>query len=86
MMITLRNEKLVQLLSSGEAPFEVHAELVTDSTTSSGYRWSSGKGPRMKLQSGTLCTGSIVVDTQRPVFLVMPWLKKSLFDEQDEGN
>ena len=86
MMTSLRNEKLVQSLSPGDAPFEVHADLATDSTTASGYRWSSGKGPRMKLQSGTLCTGSIVVDKQRPVVLVIPWLKKSLFGAQAEGN
>ena len=85
MMTSLRNKELVQTLSSGEARFEVHADLVADSTTASGYRWSSGKGPRMKLQSGTLCTGSIVVDEQRPVTLVIPWSKK-IFGEQAEGN
>ncbi len=67
MMTSLRNEKLVQSLSSGEAPFEVHADLLNDSTTTSGDRRQSGKGPRMKLQSGTLCTGSIVVNFPRPV-------------------
>jgi biotin carboxyl carrier protein len=86
MMRSLQNEKLVQSLSSEGAPFEIHADLISDSTTASGYRWSSGKGPPMKLQSGTLCTGSIIIEEQRPVNLVIPWLKKSLFGEQSGGS
>ncbi len=79
MMRSLQNEKLVQTLSAGGAPIEVHCELITDPATVSGYRWSSGKGPRMKLQSGTLCTGSIVVEEQAPVNLVIPYLEKNPF-------
>jgi HlyD family secretion protein len=86
MMRSLQNERLVQSLSSGGAPIEIHADLIADPATTSGYKWSSGKGPQMKLQSGTLCTGSIVVEEQPPVNLVIPWLKKSLFGEQAGGN
>ena len=86
MMRSLQNEKLVQALSAGGAPIEVHCELITDPATVSGYRWSSGKGPKMKLQSGTLCTGSIVVEEQPPVNLVIPYLKKSLFGNEAEGS
>ena len=86
MMRSLQNEKLVQALSAVGAPIEVHCELTADPATPSGYKWSSGKGPGIRLQSGTLCTGSIVVEEQPPVNLVIPYLKKSLLGNEAEGS
>jgi HlyD family secretion protein len=54
----------------------VHADLVVDPSTVSGYRWSSSKGPPLKIQSGTLATGNIEVATKRPIEMVIPLMRK----------
>lgn len=76
MMGALRNEQLVEtfIQSAGGAPIAVRAELITDSSTPSGYRWSSGKGPEVILTSGTQCTAAVITRTHRPIALVFPAL------------
>ena len=72
----LKNEKLVQGLSGSDAPYEVHADLIVDPSTASRYRWSSSKGPPLKIQSGTLATGAIEVSARRPIEMVVPLVRK----------
>lgn len=76
MMGDLRNEQLVDsfIQAAGGAPIAVRAELLTDPNTPSGYRWSSGKGPKVVLTSGTRCAGAVVTRSQRPIALVFPAL------------
>jgi HlyD family secretion protein len=72
----LGNEQLVQTLSRGGAPITVMMALYPSKETESGYVWSSGDGPPLELQSGTLCGVTVVVRRQAPVTLVLPFLKK----------
>jgi len=76
MMGALRNEQLVDafLAEAGGAPIAVRAELIKDSHTPSGLRWSSGLGPDVTLTSGTRCTGAVITRTHRPIALVFPAL------------
>lgn len=70
------DEHLVQgLLSEGSA-IEFVADLEEDPSTPSGFRWSSSQGPDVKLESGTLCQTSIVLERVRPISLLVPFLKK----------
>jgi HlyD family secretion protein len=78
MKVVLRNEELVKELSSKGAPIEVTALLTKDSTTKSGYRWSSSQGPPTGIFSGTQATASIVVDRKPPVEFVIPKIKEIL--------
>lgn len=78
MMRVLGNDGLVETLSATGAPFQVYAELIPDSDTESGYRWSSGTGPQLQIFSGTLCTGNVTVAKQRPISLVIPYVKGKL--------
>jgi biotin carboxyl carrier protein len=78
MMRMLQNEALVQALSKEGAPIEVYADLIPDPVTPSGYKWSSSKGPDIKLQTGTICLASVTVSKQRPISLLIPLLKKRL--------
>jgi HlyD family secretion protein len=73
----LKNDKLVSGLSGGDAPYEVHADLIVDPKTPSRYRWSSSTGPPLKIQSGTLAVGNIEVAAKRPIAMVLPWLRKT---------
>lgn len=78
MMRIFNNEKLVQQLAAGAAPIAVHADLIPSSTTPSGYKWSSARGPDTEVESGTLCSASITVKKQRPITLVIPMLRSTL--------
>jgi HlyD family secretion protein len=78
MLHTLGNEDLVQTLAAQGASIELHIDLTVDDSTQSGFKWSSPKGPPLKINSGTLCEGSVTVMEQRPVSLVIPALKKVL--------
>ena len=75
MMRVLSNASLVQSLSSGGAPFTVYASLAPDPAAASGVRWSSARGGELSVNSGTLCTASIVTREQRPIELVVPYLR-----------
>lgn len=78
MMRVLRNDQLVTQLSQTGAPFEVVADLEVDPGSPSGYRWTSAGGPDSRVQSGTPCTARIAVQSQRPVELVVPAIRKAL--------
>lgn len=72
------DEEIVRsLLKSGSA-IEFVAALQEDPSTPSGFRWSSSKGPDLKLETGTLCQVSIVLERARPITLLVPYLKKQL--------
>lgn len=74
----LRNAALAEELAGGGAPLEVTAELLSDSNTRSGYKWSSPMGPPIGVFSGTLASASIVVDRKRPIGYVIPLVKGAL--------
>lgn len=75
MMRILQNQQLVQQLSAGAAPIQISADLTPDPSATSGYKWTSPGGPPVLIQSGTLATANISVQTQRPISLVIPMLK-----------
>jgi HlyD family secretion protein len=72
MLQVLGNEQLVDEFLVAGAPVEVRVELVRDSTSPSGYAWSSGGGPAIELATGTPCLASVVLGTQRPIDQVLP--------------
>ena len=78
LMRNFQNEPLVQSLSGGGPVTELHVRLFPDPQTSSGYRWSSPLGPRVKLSSGTLVSAQIITRRQKPISLVIPSVKEML--------
>lgn len=74
----LKNEQLARSLSQNAAPYAIRAELIPDSTTVSGYKWTSGKGPPITIQAGSTCQGEITVELKRPIDYVIPYLKNKL--------
>ncbi|HEU0302038.1 MAG TPA: NHLP bacteriocin system secretion protein, partial [Longimicrobium sp.] len=72
----LKNEQLVSALSGDDAPYEVHVDLLPDSENVSSYRWTSSKGPPLRIQSGTLASAGIVVERRRPILMVIPALRR----------
>ena len=78
MMAVLNNTTLVRELAKDGDPIAVLVELVPDVHTRSGYAWSSKAGAEVEVRSGTLCTGSFVVENKRPISLVIPMLKETI--------
>lgn len=76
MMRYLENETLVDRFTGNGAPIAVMADLIPDPNTTSGFKWSSPKGPPTRVYSGTGCLGSVELRSQAPISLVIPYLKK----------
>jgi HlyD family secretion protein len=72
------NEALVTKLMKEGPPIQIKVALDRAPATPTGYRWSSSRGPNLKISSGTLTTGSIVVKEDRPVSLVIPTVREKL--------
>ena len=72
------NESLVSALAAAGPVNEVRVSLESDTATQSGFKWSSSKGPAMRITSGTLCVASIVTHEQTPLSLVIPFLKEKV--------
>lgn len=58
--------------AQGQTPIQVFARLETDPDNSSGYQWSSSKGPELQLTPGTTTTARIKVGELAPVSFVIP--------------
>jgi hypothetical protein len=71
MLAVLGNDALVQSLASAGSIIEVRLELQEDSSTESGYDWTSAEGPPVALWGGTFSEGSIVINQQRPIELML---------------
>ena len=76
MMAKLKNEQLVAALSGDDAPYEIRADLLPDPDNVSTYRWTSAKGPPIRIQSGTLASAGVVVERRRPVEMIIPQLRR----------
>ncbi|NDD30782.1 MAG: HlyD family efflux transporter periplasmic adaptor subunit [Proteobacteria bacterium] len=66
------NDQLAAALLTARAPVQVTVSLTPDRSTPSGYAWSTRKGPPFDIRTGTLCTGSVVTGSRRPIDLVLP--------------
>jgi HlyD family secretion protein len=71
------NENLATSItqSLGSAPIQVFAQLELDPKTASGYKWSSSKGPSLKVSSGTTTQVRVQVGEQAPISYVIPIFK-----------
>jgi HlyD family secretion protein len=73
----LGNEALVIKLMQQGPPIQVNVALERDPATPTGYRWSSSRGPNLKISSGTLASGDVVVQEDRPFRLVIPKVREA---------
>jgi multidrug resistance efflux pump len=77
MLDTLGNDELVKYFLNGGTtsqvvPLEIRVDLQRDTSTPSGYAWSSRKGPNFTLSAETLATANFVLGRQRPISLLIP--------------
>ncbi|MCH9770650.1 MAG: NHLP bacteriocin system secretion protein [Gammaproteobacteria bacterium] len=69
------NDDLAKTLVKKGGSFLASAELLKDKSTVTGFRWTSNNGPPFKVTSGTLCNVDVAIEKQRPVTLVLPFLR-----------
>ncbi|TVR10722.1 MAG: NHLP bacteriocin system secretion protein [Salinarimonadaceae bacterium] len=80
---TLGNTALAEQTANGGAPFAVRVALHRDPTTPSGYAWTSGDGPDMRLSPGTPLSSRITVERETLLTIALPALQR--FFGADEG-
>lgn len=74
----LGNEALVTRLMTEGPPIQVDVALDRDPSTPTGFRWSSSRGPAVKISSGTLAEGDVILREDRPIRLLIPTLREKL--------
>ncbi|MFV3127221.1 NHLP bacteriocin system secretion protein [Niveispirillum sp. KHB5.9] len=74
MLALVPNPALVDELAPDGAPIAVEVDLIPDADAPGRYRWSSPEGEALEISSGTLCTGSFVLENRRPIALLFPFL------------
>lgn len=73
--MTLGNADVADMLLAGGPQIEVVVDLVSDTSTVSGYRWSSSAGPPLPISAGTISTGRITVEGRAPITYLLPFLR-----------
>lgn len=75
--LSYSNELFVQqIIQRNPSPIKVIVELDTDANTSSGYKWTSANAWPYPIHIGTVANIKIGYETERPIELFLPWLKK----------
>lgn len=72
MSASLHNQQLLTRFQAAGALHATVVQLTTDATTPSGYRWSFGQGPPMRITAGTLTLAEVETEHRRPVDLLLP--------------
>ncbi|MEH2068019.1 MAG: NHLP bacteriocin system secretion protein [Nostoc sp.] len=69
------NAEFVQALMSQEPQIQVAAQLQSDPSTFSGYKWSSSQGPQLQITPGTTTIVQVTVEERAPISFVLPLFK-----------
>ncbi len=69
-------EVIENLMGQDGGMIEAIAQLKLDPSTFSGYQWSSGQGPALKISPGTTTTARVKVEERAPITFVLPILRE----------
>jgi NHLM bacteriocin system secretion protein len=73
----LGNQTMVAQMTNRDAPFAVRIALEPDPATPSGYEWTSGQGPDIRLGAGTPVTARITIERETLLTLAVPALRRA---------
>jgi HlyD family secretion protein len=76
LLLLIPDRRTVDLLTSQGSTFALEVEIESDPATPSGYRWSTGRGPNLAMESGTFCQARVITREQPPITLVLPALRR----------
>lgn len=79
----LNDQSLSKTVLAGGSVFAVKVKFTADASTPSGYSWTSGKGPSVKVTPGTSFAADITTARVRVVSLIIPALKGLLLGGDD---
>lgn len=69
------NSEVTQALMAKGPQIQVFVNLQPDSLTFSKFKWSSSKGPQLKVSAGTSTTVRVMVEERAPITFVLPILR-----------
>jgi HlyD family secretion protein len=69
---SLGNKSLIEFIDSKGGVYSVVVELEKNSDTYSGFSWSNGEGPQIKLHPGQLSLAYVDVKVKAPVDFILP--------------
>ncbi|MEH2382887.1 MAG: NHLP bacteriocin system secretion protein [Nostoc sp.] len=69
-------EVAMSLIGQNGAAIQVNADLIRDSSTISGYKWSSSKGPESEITTGTTTSVRVTIEERAPITFVLPILRE----------
>lgn len=78
MIAVLQNQDLARTFSKDGPPYPGRVALALDSSTASGFAWTSPQAVGLVITPGTLAKVEVQVSSQPPVALVVPWIKERL--------
>lgn len=74
---TIGNPEVVQNLMPDGVYIEVQSRLERDAATASGYKWSSSKGPNIRITSGLTNSARVTIEGRAPVTYLLPILREA---------
>jgi HlyD family secretion protein len=81
----LPNSVLEQQFLTQGSVFEIHITMDRSANSPSGYHWTGGEGPDIRLNSGTLTNAMICVEQRRPISYLIPFLDNLLLGKDSYG-
>jgi HlyD family secretion protein len=69
------NPEIVQTLLAQGPAVEVRAKLETDPATPSGFKWSSSRGPALRMSAGLTHMSRVTLEGRAPVTYLLPILR-----------
>jgi len=77
MLRVLGNPALVESFLEGSPPIAITVSLQKEDNLS-GFAWTSRQSPPDEIKTGTLCNAQVIIDQQRPISLLLPFLREKL--------
>lgn len=71
----VNNPVMAASLSEGGRIIEVFFTLTPDPNTKSGFRWSSSRGPNLRILPGVTNVARVTVEQRAPISFVLPFLR-----------
>jgi HlyD family secretion protein len=78
LMRNFENESLVSALASSGPITEIRATLKKDRNSPTGMQWSTSHGPEALVSAGSICSVQIITRRQKPISLLLPYVKEKL--------
>ncbi len=75
-----RNDAFTEsiLKQTNNMPVQVKVILLLDPNSPSGFQWTSGKGPDISLEEGTLCTVNVAVKEEAPINVIFSKARQAI--------